>query len=90
MEKIKKLTDKVRQMALSNVYERTIQTLQEMSVVEGSANVINNRPTQQDLAAMVGASREMVNKVMRELTKGGYVTIENSALVINRQLPPSW
>jgi CRP/FNR family cyclic AMP-dependent transcriptional regulator len=89
-EKIRQLTDKVRQMALSNVYERTVKTLQQMAVVEGAVSVIHNRPTQQDLASMVGASREMVNKIMHELTKGGYVVIEDKKLIINKKLPASW
>jgi CRP/FNR family transcriptional regulator, cyclic AMP receptor protein len=89
-DKIRQLTDKVRQMALSNVYERTIQTLQELSVPQGEVRVIYNRPTQQDLASMVGASREMINKVMHELTKGGYVHIEDKAMIISKKLPTSW
>ena len=89
-DKIRQLTDKVRLMALSNVYERTVKALQAMSVVEGNVSVIHNRPTQQELASMVGASREMINKIMHELTKGGYVTIEDKVMVINKKLPASW
>jgi CRP/FNR family transcriptional regulator, cyclic AMP receptor protein len=89
-EKIRQLTDKVRDMALSNVYERTIKVLQEMAVVDGDISVIQHRPTQQDLASMVGASREMINKIMHELTKGGYVTINDKALILNKKLPASW
>jgi CRP/FNR family transcriptional regulator, cyclic AMP receptor protein len=89
-EKIRHLTEKVRLMALSNVYERTVKALQAMAVVEGNATVIHNRPTQQELASMVGASREMINKIMHELTKGGYVTIEDRVMIINKKLPASW
>jgi CRP/FNR family transcriptional regulator, cyclic AMP receptor protein len=89
-EKIRYLTDKVRQMALSNVYERVVKALQEMAVVEGNVSIIHNRPTQQELASMVGASREMINKIMHELTKGGYVVVEDKTLVINKKLPTSW
>jgi CRP/FNR family transcriptional regulator, cyclic AMP receptor protein len=89
-DKIRQLTDKVREMALSNVYERTVKTLQDMAVVEGNVSVIRNRPTQQELASMVGASREMINKVMHELTKGGYVVVEDKTLIINKKLPSSW
>jgi CRP/FNR family cyclic AMP-dependent transcriptional regulator len=38
----------------------------------------------------VGSSREMVNKVMKELTKGGYVVIEDKTLKIKNKLPASW
>jgi CRP/FNR family transcriptional regulator, cyclic AMP receptor protein len=84
------LTDKVKQMALSNVYERMIIALQEMAVLDGDQRVIHDRPSQEDLAKMIGASREMVNKIMQELTKGGYVTSHDKTMVINKKLPSSW
>ncbi|MEQ1530777.1 MAG: Crp/Fnr family transcriptional regulator [Methylococcales bacterium] len=89
-EKIRHLTDKVKQLALSNVYERVISTLKELAHEENGMQIIHNRPTQQDLASMVGSSREMVNKVMIELTKGGYVVVEEKTLRIMKKLPSSW
>lgn len=89
-DKIRQLTEKVKQMALSNVYERTIRVLQDMAVKEGDMFVIDNKPTQQELANIVGSSREMVNKVMKELTKGGYVDIKDKTLRIKSKLPSSW
>lgn len=87
---VRRLSDKVKQLALSNVYERTIQTLQEMAVTKDDVLFIPQRPTQQELANMVGASREMVNKIMKELTKGGYIIIEDKTLIIHRKFPTSW
>jgi CRP/FNR family transcriptional regulator, cyclic AMP receptor protein len=89
-EKVRHLTDKVRLMALSNVYERAVKALQAMAVTENNVTVIHNRPTQQELASMVGASREMINKIMHELTKGGYITIADKVMIINKKLPNSW
>ena len=88
--KIRQLTKRIKTLALSNVYERTTQILQELAVAEGSVKVIYNRPTQQDLAFMVGASREMINKIMHELTKGGYIEIKDKILIIHKKLPSSW
>jgi CRP/FNR family cyclic AMP-dependent transcriptional regulator len=87
---VRRLTNKVKQLALSNVYERTIQVLQEMAVKEGDISVIKTKPTQQELANMVGASREMVNKIMKELTKGGYIISKDKTLRIERKMPASW
>ncbi len=89
-EKIRYLTEKVKQMALSNVYERTTKILYEMAQKEGDIFVIYNKPTQDELAKMVGASREMINKVMHELTKGAYIVIQDKSLRIERSLPTSW
>ncbi len=89
-EKVRFLTEKVKQMALSNVYERTIKVLQDMAEKEGDVYVIHNRPTQQELATMVGSSREMINKVMKELTKGGYISVDEKTLRIETTPPASW
>ncbi len=89
-EEIMQLTDKVRQMALSNVYERTVKVLKDLTVDEGNIGVIHNPPSQQVLASMVGASREMISKIMRDLTKGGYVETADNSLIINRRPPSSW
>jgi CRP/FNR family cyclic AMP-dependent transcriptional regulator len=89
-EKIRHLTEKVKQMALSNVYERTIKILQDMANKEGDIFVVHNKPTQQELANMVGSSREMINKIMKELTKGGYIVIKDKTLRIENNLPASW
>jgi CRP/FNR family cyclic AMP-dependent transcriptional regulator len=90
VKKIRHLTEKVKQMALSNVYERTIKVLQDMATQEGDIFVIYNRPSQQELANMVGSSREMINKIMKELTKGGYMVIKDKTLRIEKKLPLSW
>lgn len=89
-EKIIHLTEKVKQMALSNVYERTTRVLLDMSCKDGDCFIVRNRPTQQELATMVGASREMINKIMKELTKGGYINVEGRSLIIKNKLPNSW
>jgi CRP/FNR family cyclic AMP-dependent transcriptional regulator len=39
---------------------------------------------------MVGSSREMINKIMKELTKGGYMVIKDKTLRIEKKLPLSW
>ena len=88
--KVRFLTEKVKQMALSNVYERTISVLQDMADKEGDIYVIHNRPTQHELATMVGASREMINKVMKELIKGGYISVDEKKLKIEHTPPTSW
>jgi CRP/FNR family cyclic AMP-dependent transcriptional regulator len=87
---VQRLTGKVKQLALSNVYERTVEALLEMAVKDEDSLVIHKKPTQQELANMVGASREMINKIMMELTKGGYIFIKNKTLRIERKLPTSW
>jgi CRP/FNR family cyclic AMP-dependent transcriptional regulator len=63
----------------------------ELSEPEGTQRVVRQRLTQQDIADRVGSSREMVNRVMKELTAGGYVALnDHKQLVICRKLPAAW
>ncbi len=87
---IRQKTNKVRLMRFSTVYERLIQTLQQMAVIEGNTSIIHCKPTQEDLASMVGASREMVSRIMGTLTKGGYVEVAEKTLILNKKLPSAW
>lgn len=89
-EKIRYLTEKVKQMALSNVYERTVKALLGIAEMQGDKLIIHNRPTQQELANMVGSSREMINKIMKELTKGGYILLKDESMIIKGKLPAAW
>jgi len=67
-----------------------VQRLEERAVAEGDIRVVPQRMTHQLLADMIGCSREMVSRIMSDLVKGGYVTVESDRLLINRKLPPQW
>ena len=60
------------------------------SLNNDGVRVIAPRPTHQDLASRVGASREMVSKLMKDLVRGGYVREEGRTLVTLRPLPSNW
>jgi CRP/FNR family cyclic AMP-dependent transcriptional regulator len=81
----------VKSLALQDVYGRVVRVLMELSEPEGAQRVVRQRLTQQDIADRVGSSREMVNRVMKELTVGGYVVLgDDKQLVICRKLPAAW
>ncbi|WP_213958595.1 MULTISPECIES: Crp/Fnr family transcriptional regulator [unclassified Variovorax] len=87
---VRRLTEQVRSIATEDVYGRMVRVLNELSEQIGHERVLRQKLTQQDIADRVGASREMVNRVMKELTAGGYVTQRNGRLVILRKLPSAW
>lgn len=87
---VRRLTDQVRSLALQDVYGRMVRVLSELSEPVGAERVLRQKLTQQDIADRVGSSREMVNRVMKELTAGGYVTQRDGRLVIQRKLPAAW
>jgi CRP/FNR family transcriptional regulator, cyclic AMP receptor protein len=88
--RLRELTENVRSLALMDVYGRVARLLLEMSEEENGKNVIKQRLTQRDIASMVGASREMVSRILRDLSIGGYISIENKIITLNERLPPAW
>ena len=88
---VRGLTDSVKNLSLNDVYGRVAHTLQELSMEkEDGTRVVEQKLTHQDIANIVGSSREMVSRILKDLTRGGYLTIENRVITINRKLPPAW
>lgn len=50
--------------------------------MDHGARVIKRKVTKQDMAKMVGASREMVSRVMKDLEASGYIRIETGRIVL--------
>jgi CRP/FNR family cyclic AMP-dependent transcriptional regulator len=46
--------------------------------------------TQQDIADRVGASREMVSRIFKDLSAGGYLEVSSGRIVIARKPPAAW
>ena len=86
---VRRLTEQVKSLALQDVYGRLVRLLMELSDPVGGERVVREKLTQQDIADRVGSSREMINRVMKELTTGGYVVARDGRLVILRKLPPA-
>jgi CRP/FNR family cyclic AMP-dependent transcriptional regulator len=88
--RIRQLTENVRGLALTDVYGRLVKLLLDMAVEENGEWVIHSRLSQQELANLVGCSREMISKLMKDLANGGYLSTEGKDLRIHRPFPPAW
>jgi CRP/FNR family cyclic AMP-dependent transcriptional regulator len=80
---------KISSLALMDVYGRVARTLLELAKEENGKMVVRQNLSQQDIANMVGASREMVNRILKDLALGGYIEVESKHIIINEQLPNS-
>jgi len=89
-EKIVFLTEKVKQMALASAYERLICVLQNLADKEGDISVIHIKPTDEELAKMVGTQRETINRFINGLIEGGYVSKHGKVLRIDKKLPAQY
>jgi CRP/FNR family cyclic AMP-dependent transcriptional regulator len=84
-------TENVRNLALMDVYGRVARLLLSLAVEgPGGKLVVPEKLTQQDIADRVGASRDMVSRIFKDLTIGGYVTVADRQITINRKPPARW
>ena len=77
----------IESLALLDVYGRVARALLDMAEMEGEHKMIRNKVSRQDLAKIVGASREMVSRVMKDLEERGMIhTQENGSVIIKEAL----
>jgi CRP/FNR family cyclic AMP-dependent transcriptional regulator len=89
-QRVREADRKIGTLALMDVYGRVASTLLELAVNRDGKLVVGERLSQQDLANMVGASREMVNRILKDLSDRGFILVESKSItIINRELPPS-
>ena len=84
-------TETARQMALLDVYGRVIHTLEgQQGPASVQAPVQLTQITHQQIASRVGASREMVSRLLKDLEKGGYVELGIKRITLKKKLPARW
>jgi len=88
--RLRQLTENVKSLALMDVYGRVARTLLSMAEPQNGKLVVTERLTQQDLANLVGSSREMVTRIFKELVTGGYIEVNKKQITINEKLPSAW
>ncbi|PIE39542.1 MAG: Crp/Fnr family transcriptional regulator [Gammaproteobacteria bacterium] len=90
-QRVRKLTADVKSLALQDVYGRVANVLMDMSEERGDGtSFIPEKLTQQDIADRVGASREMVARILKDLTIGEYIRFEGRHIIINTRLPAKY
>jgi CRP/FNR family cyclic AMP-dependent transcriptional regulator len=87
--RIRMLAQNVSNLALLDVYGRVAHTLLQ-EAKEHNGLLVTDKLTQQDIADMVGASRAMVSRILKDLRAGGYISIEKKRITIQQKLPERW
>ena len=83
-------TNSVKDLALLDVYGRVARLLLNLAVEHDGRLQIPEKLTQQEIAERVGASRDMVSRIFRDLTAGGYIKVENRIITITKKPPARW
>jgi CRP/FNR family cyclic AMP-dependent transcriptional regulator len=90
IRRVRTLTGNVKSLALEDVYSRLVKLLHTLSVPDGEHRVLPHRMTQQDIAEYIGSSREMVSRILKELSIGGWVRTDSGRITLLKTPPAAW
>ncbi len=90
VERVRDMTEDVSTLALLDVYGRVAKALTRNSTERDDGKLLTNPMTHQDIANIVGSSREMVTRILKDLKTGGYISVKNKQLVLEKPLPSGW
>jgi CRP/FNR family cyclic AMP-dependent transcriptional regulator len=85
--RLRELTEEVKSLALMDVYGRVARTLLKLAEEKDGQLQISQALSRKDLANMVGSSREMVSRILKELEREGYLLFQGKAIIIQDRLP---
>jgi len=90
-ERLRAANTKIANLAHMDVYGRVAGLLMESSEHCGDHYVVREHLTHQEIADRIGSSREMVSKILRDLSFGRYISQEqNKNIIIHKHLPHAW
>ncbi len=81
--RLREANHKIESLALMDVYGRVAKLLLDNSEKEDGVRIVKRKITKLDMAKMVGASREMVSRVMKDLEHRGFIRVESGRIVLN-------
>jgi CRP/FNR family transcriptional regulator, cyclic AMP receptor protein len=82
VRRLREADRKIGSLALLDVYGRVARLLLDMAETIDGEKIVTKRLPKQDIAKMIGASREMVSRVMKDLQMGGYIEMRGSNIVL--------
>lgn len=86
VKRLREADGKIGSLALMDVYGRVARLLLEMADDVNGEKVIVKKLSKQDIAKMIGASREMVSRVMKDLQLGGYIEVRGRSIVLRENI----
>ena len=86
VRRLREADQKIESLALLDVYGRVARALTELSKPsEPGLRLSCAKVSRQDVAKMIGASREMVSRVMKDFEKKGLVETRDDGLMLIRE-----
>jgi CRP/FNR family cyclic AMP-dependent transcriptional regulator len=85
--RLRRMIARARMLTMDDVYGRVVKLLLA-SAPDGRQ--VRERFTHAEIGHRVGATREMVGRVLRDLVRGGYIGADDGHIAILKKLPSRW
>lgn len=89
-QRVRVLTATVRGLASVDVYGRLVGLFDALAMESQGQRFVPGPLSQQRIAERVGASKAMVNRLLKDLAAGGYIEMGRERILILKNLPPHW
>lgn len=86
--RLRRLLHATRSLSMEDVYARVVKLLLARATERGGKLVADL--THAEIGHRVGATREMVGRLLRDLARGGYIKSERGRISILRKPPKRW
>ena len=90
IHRVRVTTENVKSLALSDVYGRLVRLINALAVERNGVLMVTEKLTQQDIAERVGASRDMISRLLKDLVGGGYLSIQDRTITVLKKPPAGW
>lgn len=90
IQRVRVTTENVKSLALTDVYGRLVRLITTLAVERDGVMAVPEKLTQQDIAERVGASRDMISRLLKDLVTGGYLSIADKKITILKKPPTAW
>ena len=90
IKRTRNATNNIKTLALMDVYGRVARFLLSLAVERDGKLVVPEKFTHQDIAERVGSSREMITRIFKDLSSGGYIEVHDRVITMKRRPPAHW
>ncbi len=90
IRRARRATESARDLALLDVYGRVRRLFDSLAVERDGTRLIPEKLTHQEIADRVGSSREMISRLLKDLSEGGYISVSDKLITLRKPLPPNW
>jgi CRP/FNR family cyclic AMP-dependent transcriptional regulator len=86
VERLREADNKIGSLALMDVCGRVARLLMEMAETVDGQKVVTRKLPKKQIAKMIGASREMVSRVMKEMETSGHIEVRAHGILLRESL----